>query len=57
MLSDERAVDMLLFGDDIREIDRLRAIASADLFVCEGTRSGILGASSDDALVLDGAPK
>jgi hypothetical protein len=48
---------MLFFGDGILEMDRLRAIASADLFVCEGTLWGIIGASSDEALVLDVAPK
>jgi hypothetical protein len=37
MLIDDRAVDMLFFGDDILEMDRLRASASADLLVCEGT--------------------
>jgi hypothetical protein len=54
ILIDDRAVDTLFFGDDICDMDRLRANISADVFVCEGTLVGILGASSEDA---DGVPK
>ena len=56
-LSEERAVEMLFLDDDIRLMECLRAMASADLLVCDGTLWGILGASSDEALVRDGAPK
>jgi hypothetical protein len=68
ILIEERACDMLFFGDDIldemlflgediREEERFRANASAVFFVCDTARCGIIGASSPDALCLEGAPK
>lgn len=57
ILIDDRAVDMLFLGEDIRDIDRFRASISALLFVCERALFGIVGASSLEALCLDGVPK
>jgi len=68
MLIDERAVDrlMLCFGEDIREMlflgdileemERFRAMCSADFLVCERARVGIVGASSSEA-DFPGVPK
>jgi len=55
VLGDAILEEMLFLGDDIREIDRLRARYSADFFVCERALCGILGASS--SLACPGEPK
>jgi len=62
---DDRVVDMLFFGDvifeklflgeDILDMERLRAKYSADFLVCERARLGIIGASS--SLAWPGDPK
>ena len=52
----EDNLEMLFLGDSLDEIDRLRAIYSADLLVCESARVGIVGASSSEA-DLPGVPK
>jgi len=62
---DDRVVDMLFFGDvifeklflgdDILDMERLRAKYSADFLVCERARLGITGASS--SLAWPGDPK
>jgi len=45
MFIDDR-VEMLLFGDDILDVDRLRAKISAFFLVCERALLGMTGASS-----------
>jgi hypothetical protein len=57
MLIDDRAVDVLLLDEDIRDIDRFRAMISEFFFVWLGALLGIVGASSLDALCREGAPK
>jgi hypothetical protein len=68
MLIEDRACDMLLFGEDIleemlffgednREEERFRANASVVFLVCERALWGMIGASSLDALCLEGTPK
>ena len=57
MLIDDRAVEALLLDEDIRDIDRFRAMISEFFFVWLGALLGIVGASSLDALCREGAPK
>jgi len=57
MLIDDLAVDTLFCREDIRDIERFRAIISEFFLVCDGALLGIMGASSLEALVRDGAPK
>ncbi len=57
MLTDDRAVDVLLLDEENRDMDRFRARISEFFFVWLGALVGIVGASSLKELCREGAPK
>jgi len=50
-LADDRALEMLFFGEDIRVVDRFRASISAFFLVCDSALLGIWGADSSPELL------
>jgi len=57
MFIDDRACEMLFFGEDILAMDRERDRISWVFLVCDAALLGIEGASSPETFALEGAPK